>query len=144
MVSSLPILDTLRNTFSPPANKIHKCSNESNFFAALLLDHATICSLFTPCVACVTLLHESNIWNNFFFIPKALPTLKELWSQPLVWSEHLGLPRWQKERSREAVEAIWDIHSRAEKKNSRIIFGLRKEKQICDLQHGQKTVAGNG
>lgn len=89
-------------------------------------------------------LHESNIWNTFFFIPKALPTLRGLWSQPLVWSEHLVLPRCQKKSSRETVEAIWDVHSRAEKNPSRIIFGLRKDKQICDLHLGQKTVAGNG
>lgn len=38
----------------------------------------------------------------------------------------------------------YETHSRAEKKNARIIFGLRKDKQICDLQLGQKTVAGDG
>lgn len=39
------------------------------------------------------------------------------------------------------LKRSWEVH-RAENKNSRIIFGLRK--QICDLCLGQKTVAGNG
>lgn len=66
MVSSLLILSE-----SPsPTNKMHNSPNESNLFAALLLDDATICSLFTPCIAYVALLHESNIWNNFSSFPR--------------------------------------------------------------------------
>lgn len=71
MVSSLLFLDTLRLFFPSPTNKMHNSSNESNLFAALLLDHATICSLFTPCVACVNpLCIKARFQTTFSSSPK--------------------------------------------------------------------------
>lgn len=106
----------------------------------LLPCYSTICSLFTPCVACVTpLCMKATFGTTFSSSPKLCQHYRDYGANQLY-----GTPRWQKESWREAVEAIWDIPSRAEKKKSRIIFGLRNDKQICDLQLGQRTVAGNG
>lgn len=69
--SSLIFLDTLWITFLSPSSKMHRCSNDCNFFASLLVDRATICSLFSPCVACVTpLCMKATFGTTFSSSPK--------------------------------------------------------------------------